>query len=177
MDGAATAPAPTPDPDDPATDVVIARHARTLPGWAARFDARILAGRDRLAQRHPRIHRALMAGLYAHYLVVSGLLPRRRVRRLGAWLVAATVFDSLATYVWISRELAVEGNPLVDQALRAFGDGPGLVMRTVLSATLVLLLTWLARRHWEARAGMLVAAVALAGITSLHLFGVVVVLR
>lgn len=172
MGAAPTTPAAvTPDPDDPATDAVVARHARTLPGWAARFDARVLAGRDRLAQRHPRLHRALLAWMYGHYLVVSALLPRRRVTALGAAMVGATVIDSLATYVWVTNRIAVEGNPLVDQVMRTLGDGLGLTLRGVLSATFVVLLTWLARRHWEARAGMLIAATALGGITLVHLYG------
>jgi hypothetical protein len=171
MGAAPTAEPTLPDPDDPATDAVVARHVRTLPAWAARWDARILARRERLAQEHPAVHRVLLAWLYANYLVVSTLLPRRRVVALGAVMVAATIVDSLATYVWVSTAMAVEGNPVVDGVMSVLGDGPGLVVRAVLSATFVVLLTWLARRHWEARAGMLIAAAALGGITLVHLYG------
>lgn len=159
------------DPDDPATHAVVARHATTLPAWAARWDARILAGRERLAVRSPRLHRGLVAWLLGSYLVIEALLPRRRVLPLATAMVAATLLDSYATYVWVSGRMAVEGNPLVDTVMSALGDGPALVLRAALSATFVVLLAWLARRHWEARGGMLVAATALAGVTAVHAYG------
>lgn len=159
------------DPDDPATHAVVARHATTLPGWAARWDARIVAGRERLAERSPRLHRGLLAWLLGSYLVVDAILPRRRVVPLAVVMVSATVLDSVATYVWVTGRLAVEGNPLVDAVMSALGDGPALVLRGALSAAFVVLLAWLARRHWEARGGMLVAATALAGVTAVHAYG------
>lgn len=176
--GAAPTTQPTvPDPDDPATDAVVARHVRTLPAWAARWDARILARRDVLAARHPRLYRVVLGWMYANYLVVSTVLPRRRVVALGGAMVAATLLDSVATYVWVTRRIAVEGNPVVDAVMVTFGDGPGLVLRGLLSASFVVLLTGLARRHWEARAGMVLAAAALAAVTVVHLYGLSLLLR
>ncbi len=32
-------------------------------------------------------------------------------------MVAMTLFDSVATYVWVTRSVAVEGNPLVDRVM------------------------------------------------------------
>jgi hypothetical protein len=165
-----------PDPDDPATDAVVARHVATLPGWAARWDARLLASRERLRQRSPRTYRWLLAWLLAGYLVVDTLVPERRVRPLTAVLVGATAFDSAATYVWVTRAVAVEGNPLVDGVIGALGEGPALALRAVLSAAFVVSLGWLAGRHWEARGGLAFAAAALAGVTAVHAYGLVLVL-
>jgi hypothetical protein len=165
-----------PDPDDPATDAVVARHVATLPGWAARWDARILASRERLRQRSPSAYRWLLAWLLAGYLVVDAVVPERRVRPLTAVLVGATLLDSAATYVWVTRAVAVEGNPLVDGVMGALGEGPALALRTLLSAVFVLSLGWLARRHWEARGGLAFAAVALAGVTAVHVYGLLLVL-
>jgi hypothetical protein len=162
---------PVPDPDDPATDAVVARHARTLPGWAARWDARMLEARRRLAVRAPGVHRWLLATLTTAYLVTDAVLPRRRLRVVTVAMLAATVLDSIATYVWVSRQVALEGNPVVASVMGLLGDGPGLFVRTLLSASFVVALAWLARRHWEARAGLAVAAVALAGITVVHAYG------
>lgn len=157
------------------TDTRAADH--TGPDWAARWDARVLAARDQLAQRAPRLHRGLLAWLFAIYLVVDAALPRRRVVPVAALMVLATIIDSAATYLWVTERIAVEGNPLVDTVMAALGDGLGLSLRAVLSATFVVLLAWLARRHWEARAGMIVAGAALAGITLVHAYGLTLLLR
>jgi hypothetical protein len=165
-----------PDPDDPATDAVVARHAATLPDWAARWDARILAGRERLRQRSPRAYRVLLAWLVASYLAADAVVPRHRVRPLTTVLVGVTLLDSIATYVWVTRAVAVEGNPLVDGVMRALGEGPALALRTVLSAAFLVGLGWLATRHWEARGGLALVAVALAGVTAVHVYGLLLVL-
>jgi hypothetical protein len=174
--GSGTPGSALPDPDDPATDAVVARHVATLPPWAARWDARILAGRERLRRRSPGAYRWLLASLVVGYLAADAAVPRRRVRPLTAVLVAMTLVDSVATYVWVTRAVAVEGNPIVDGVMGVLGDGPALAVRTVLSGLLLVALAWLATRHWEARGGLAVAAVALTGVTAVHLYGLVLVL-
>jgi hypothetical protein len=173
--GPGPATSPLPDPDDPATDAVVARHVSTLPDWAARWDARILAGRERLRRRSPRTYRWLLASLVVGYLAADAAVPRRRVRPLTTILVAMTLVDSVATYVWVTRAVAVEGNPIVDGVMGVLGDGPALAARTVLSGLLLVALGWLATRHWEARGGLAVAALALTGVTAVHVYGLVLV--
>jgi hypothetical protein len=165
-----------PDPDDPATDAVVARHVRTLPTWAARWDARVLADRERLKRRAPRSYRRLLTVSAVVYLLTDAVLPRRRVRPVAAVMVLATIADSVATYVWVTGGVALEGNPIVATVMGTFGEGAGLLLRAVSSAAFVLALAWLARRHWEARAGLGVAAAALAAITVVHAYGVLLVL-
>jgi hypothetical protein len=164
-----------PDPDDPATDAVVARHVRTLPTWAARWDARVLADRERLKRRAPRSYRRLLTVSAVAYLLTDAVLPRRRIRPVAVAMILATVADSVATYVWITGGVALEGNPVVATVMGTFGEGGGLVLRAVASAGFVVALAWLARRHWEARAGLAVAAAALGAITVVHAYGVLLV--
>lgn len=109
--------------------------------------------------------------------VLDAVLPRRRVVPVAVLLVAATFLDSAATYAWVRTEVAVEGNPLVAAAMRAVGDGPALAVRALLSGGLVLALATLARRYREARRGLLVAGIILAGVTGVHAYGVWLVTR
>jgi hypothetical protein len=60
--------------------------------------------------------------------------------------------------------------------VRVLGDGPALALRTAASALLLVALGWLATRHWEARGGLAVAALALSGVTAVHVYGLVLVL-
>jgi hypothetical protein len=165
-----------PDPDDPATDAVVARHVATLPGWAARWDARVLAQRERLRHRSPRTYRLLLGVMATGYLLVDAVVPRRRVVPVMTGMVVMTVADGFATYLWVTRAVAVEGNPLVDAVIGALGEGPGLALRTVLSVLFVLSLGWLATRHWEARGGLVLAGAGLLAVTGVHLYGAVLVL-
>lgn len=148
-----------------------------LDRWARRWDARILAGRDRLQRGSPGAYRVLLAVATASYLVTDALVPRRRVRALTTTMVAMTLFDSIATYVWVTRSVAIEGNPLVDRVVGTFGEGWGLTLRTVFSGALVVLLGALARRYWEARFGLAVAGLILTLVTVVHGVVLVAVLR
>ena len=141
------------------------------PAWADRWDERVLAARGRLATRAPVADRGLRRTEHGTRRFVDAVLPPARVVPLAIALIVATVLDSAATYLWVTERIAVEGNPLVDGLMASFGDGPALTMRAMLSASLIVLLTWLATRHWEARLGMLLAAVALGGVTLLHVYG------
>ncbi|MEX0834466.1 MAG: hypothetical protein WD010_00120, partial [Nitriliruptor sp.] len=58
-----------------------------LDRWARRWDARILAGRDRLQRGSPGAYRVLLAVATASYLVTDALVPRRRVRALTTTMV------------------------------------------------------------------------------------------
>lgn len=150
---------------------------RMVTSWAARWDARVDEARERLRRRSPRAYRRLLAVSAVGYLLTDALLPPRRVRALALVLVAMTLLDSLATYVWVAREVAVEGNPVVDTVMGALGEGPALVLRTVVSMGFLVGLGWLARRHWEARTGMIVATVALTAVTLIHLYGLITVVN
>ncbi|MFU8840064.1 MAG: DUF5658 family protein [Nitriliruptoraceae bacterium] len=96
------------------------------------------------------------------------VLPRDRVPRVRLLLVALVVFDSVATYVWVRTGIAVEGNPLVASVMEAYGDGVGLLLRTVWSVALVLALTWLADRHVVARLALVLVVAALGAVALLH---------
>lgn len=148
------------------------------PGLVAawtRLDERVRTRRHRFAARHPRVHHLSLHVAAALWWGSERVLPRRRVGPVAVLLVAATVVDSIATYAWVVRGIAIEGNPLVAAVMATYGDGPGLALRALLSATLVVLLAWLARRHWEARAGMILVTLALGGVTVLHLYGLLAV--
>ncbi len=46
-----------------------------LDRWARRWDARILAGRDRLRRRSPAAYRVLLAVVTASYLATEAVVP------------------------------------------------------------------------------------------------------
>ncbi|MEX1177830.1 MAG: DUF5658 family protein [Nitriliruptor sp.] len=148
----------------------------TLERWAARWDARVNARRGRLRRRAPRISRGFDATTRSWQRVIDALVPGRRAVTLTAVLIVMTLVDSAATYAWVSRAVAVEGNPLVDDVITLFGEGPGLALRTGFSALLLTLLGLLARRFREARGGLAVVAVVLSLVTGIHLYGAWLVL-
>jgi hypothetical protein len=92
------------------------------------------------------------------------------IRRL---LLAMVVLDSVATYVWVSTGLAIEGNPLVAHVMDGLGDGPGLALRTIWSAGLVVALTALARRRRRVRFAVTFVAVILGLVSLVHLSALV----
>jgi hypothetical protein len=96
------------------------------------------------------------------------VLPRSRVPQVRLLLVALVVFDSVATYVWVRTGIAVEGNPLVASVMEAYGDGTGLLLRTLWSVALVLVLTWLADRHVIARMALVLVVAALGAVALIH---------
>jgi hypothetical protein len=96
------------------------------------------------------------------------VLPRARVPQVRLLLLALVVFDSVATYVWVWTGIAVEGNPLVASVMEAYGDGLGLLLRTLWSVALVLVLAWLADRHVIARMALVLVVAALGVVALIH---------
>src|SRR6056297_716437 len=123
----------------------------TRPTWAHRAEHRL---RDRLAgDRAAR--RRWLAAVIVVWQAVEAAVSREQVRPVRTLLLTMVVLDSVATYVWVSTGLAVEGNPIVAAAMDVYGDALGLVLRTVWSVALVLALTWLAERYAGARVSLL----------------------
>jgi hypothetical protein len=146
----------------------MARHLAPLldakPVWVRRAEAELRA--RTAADRGVR--RRWVAAVVVGWQFAESVLPLEQVRPVRRLLLAMVVLDSVATYVWVSTGLAVEGNPIVGAAMVVYGDALGLVLRTVWSATLVLALTWLAQRHVVARVSLVLVLVPLGAVTLVH---------
>lgn len=135
------------------------------PAWANRLRIRTYAW----IQRDPRVRRAAIAAATVGWQAGEWVAPRQQVAPMRAVLLAMVVLDSVATYVWVSTGLAVEGNPLVAAIMDAYGDGPGLVLRTVWSAGLVIALSWLAERRAAVRPALIPVLLGLGAVTLIHM--------
>lgn len=146
----------------------MARHLDPLldakPVWVRRAEADLRA--RTAADRSVR--RRWVAAVVVAWQLAESVLPREQVRPVRRLLLAMVALDSVATYVWVSTGLAVEGNPIVGAAMDVYGDAIGLLLRTVWSAGLVLALTWLAQRHVVARVSMVLVVVPLGAVTLIH---------
>jgi hypothetical protein len=141
--------------------------------FAARWDAAVLARRDRMwvhMDRYPTAKKYVMVFMLSIVIMIESTLPRRSVRTFAKVLAAATLIDSAATWLWVSTGLASEGNPWVAGFFEVYGVGPGLTVRAAFSLTMIAGLEAIAKRSWEGRGAMLVAAIPLFGIVLFHLF-------
>lgn len=134
------------------------------PAWARRAAARLKA---RISADARWRRRALALGLVA-WQVNDAILPRRLVMPVRNLLIAMVVFDSAATWVWVSTGVAAEGNPIVAAVMALLGDGLGLVVRTVWTVVLVWMLAWLADRRAAIRPLMALVTLVLGLVTLLH---------
>lgn len=134
------------------------------PAWAGRVEER---ARRRIAADR-ELRRRAVAAVVVGWQAAELVLPRERVSEVRLLLLAMVLLDSVATYVWVSTGLAVEGNPIVAAAMSLYGDALGLVLRTIWSAALVLALAWLAERRILPRMALVVVVVPLGGVTLLH---------
>ena len=134
------------------------------PGWVERAWQR---QRGAIAADPGRRRRWLTAAV-AVWALGESIATRSQVAPTRRLLIAMVVFDSVATYVWVTTGLAVEGNPLVAALMDGYGDGVGLVLRTLWSTALVVALCWLAERRAAIRPALVVPLVALGAVTLLH---------
>lgn len=134
------------------------------PAWVRRAGVRL---RDHLASDRAA-RRRWVAIVVVVWQLVETAVSREQVRPVRTLLLTMVVLDSVATYVWVSTGLAIEGNPIVAAAMEVYGDALGLVLRTVWSVTLVLALTWLAERYAVARVSLVFVVVPLGAVTLLH---------
>ncbi|MCC5949207.1 MAG: hypothetical protein JJT89_12195 [Nitriliruptoraceae bacterium] len=135
------------------------------PAWANRLRIRVYAW----IQRDPRTRRRALAFATVAWQAGEWVAPQRQVAPIRAVLLAMVLLDSIATYVWVTTGLAVEGNPLVASVMDVFGDGVGLTLRTLWSAALVLALTWLAERRAMVRPALIPVLFGLGAVTLLHI--------
>lgn len=134
------------------------------PAWARRAAARAKARNS----ADPRRRRwALALGLVAWQLN-DAILPPDKVTSVRNLVIAMVVFDSVATWSWVTIGVAAEGNPLVATAMALFGNGPGLVLRTVWTVVLVVVLAWLAQRRAVVRPVLAVVVAVFGAVTLLH---------
>jgi hypothetical protein len=129
----------------------------------------VLAARSRVRGSHPRLWRAYLAVMGTLMLTTEWLAPRRRVGSLTLVTSLLVCFDSWSTWVLVRSGYVAEGNPMVARVMDAMGDGAGLTVRAAGSVLGIVLLGWLADRHWEARGGLLVVLAVFAGLTLVHL--------
>lgn len=134
------------------------------PAWARR-------GAQRLKQRvsaDARLRRVVLAVALLAWRANEALLPRDRIRPLRNLVVVMVVFDSVATWSWVTLGIAAEGNPLVARVMELLGNGPGLAVRTVWTVALVLALAWLAARRAAVRPVLVLIAVVFGLVSLIH---------
>jgi hypothetical protein len=134
------------------------------PAWAERAWQR---GRRAIAA-DPGRRRRWLAAAVALWVLGESIVSRRQVVPVRRLLIAMIVFDSAATYVWVTSGIAVEGNPLVAALMDLYGDAIGLALRTLWSVALVVALAWLAERRAGVRPALVLPLVALGAVTLLH---------
>ncbi|TVP73371.1 MAG: hypothetical protein EA340_02330 [Nitriliruptor sp.] len=136
----------------------------THPAWVQRRWDRTRAG----VAADPARRRRWLTAMVVVWQLGEFVLPRRQLASVRLLLLTMIVFDSVATYVWVTIGLATEGNPLVARVMVLYGDGPGLALRALWSAALVIALTWLAERRSSVRPALLLVLVPLGAVTILH---------
>jgi hypothetical protein len=147
-------------------DLDIDRVLDARPAWANHARQRVYAWINRDAG----LRRWALTLTVVAWQLGEWVTPRRQVAPIRRVLLAMVVFDSVATYVWVTTGLAVEGNPLVASAMDTLGDGPALTLRAVWSGALVMALTWLAERRASVRPALVLVLVALGAVTLIHVF-------
>lgn len=134
------------------------------PAWARR-SARRLKVR---VSADARLRRWVLAFALIAWRGNEAVLPHERIRPLRNLVVVMVVFDSVATWTWVTLGIAAEGNPLVARVMQALGNGPGLALRTLWSVALVLALAWLAARRAAVRPVLVLIAVIFALVSLIH---------
>jgi hypothetical protein len=134
------------------------------PAWVERAWQR----QRRLVAGDPRRRRRWLAVAVAVWVLGETIAPRRQVAPVRRLLITMIVFDSAATYVWVSTGIAVEGNPIVATLMDLYGDALGLLLRTLWSIALVAALAWLAERRAAVRPALVLPLLALGAVTLLH---------
>jgi len=136
------------------------------PAWANRMRQQLYA---RIAG-DATLRRRALALTIAVWQLGEWIAPREQVGPIRRVLLAMVVLDSVATYVWVSTGIAIEGNPLVAGAMDMIGDGPALALRAVWSGALVVALSWLAERRAAVRPALALILLALGAVTLIHAF-------
>lgn len=171
-------------------DVMPASAARTdleheppVPGWPPRPPDVILRRSrlerhrqrqlERLEQTRPRWHRRTLALQRASRRFWEAVLPRERVLRVTAVVLALTVFDGVATIVLVGGGVAEEGNPLMADLIVRIGLAPAMGVRVVVGSVLTLVLAWLSTWRREVRPVLALVAVVLCLVAGLHVLGLV----
>lgn len=96
-------------------------------------------------------------------------MPPRRVPATALSAALLAVIDSVATWLWVAHlGVAEEANPVVAGLMGSLGDAGGLVARTVWTLSLIGALWWLARARSEARVGLAVVWLIVAGVATYH---------
>lgn len=98
----------------------------------------------------------------------EAILPSDRITPVRNLVLVMVVFDSVATWSWVTIGVAAEGNPLVATAMELFGNGPGLVLRTVWTVALVVVLAWLAQRRAVVRPVLALIVAVFGAVTLIH---------
>ena len=134
------------------------------PAWAERVWQR----ERRAIAADPQRRRRWLAAAVAVWALGESIVSRQQVAPLRRLLIAMIVFDSVATFVWVTVGIAVEGNPLIATLMDLYGDALGLALRTLWSIALVGALAWLAERRAGVRPALVLPLVALGAVTLLH---------
>lgn len=149
---------------DRGVGVDIDRVLDAKPAWARRAAARAKARNS--VDPHRR-RWALALGLVA-WQANEALLPTDKVPAVRNLVVAMVVFDSVATWSWVTIGIAAEGNPVVATAMQLFGNGVGLLLRTVWTVVLVVALAWLAQRRAVVRPVLALIVAVFGAVTTIH---------
>lgn len=134
------------------------------PAWARREAQRV---KQRLSA-DVRLRRIALAVALLAWWGNQVLLPQERIRPVRNLIVVMVVFDSVATWSWVTLGIAVEGNPLVAALMQALGNELGLAVRTVWSVALVVALAWLAAHRVVVRPALVFVAVVFGLVTLIH---------
>lgn len=92
------------------------------------------------------------------------------------WTISAvtlTVFDAVATALWLELGIAAEANPLLDRLIDLVGAGTTMALRSVIGVTLVLALAALSGTSRLARLALPGVTVVLAAVAGYHVVGAV----
>ncbi|MBK7858114.1 MAG: hypothetical protein IPJ65_05720 [Archangiaceae bacterium] len=103
----------------------------------------------------------------SQHVLISGRFTLSIERAVQALLVL-NLLDAVFTSWWVSAGWATEANPLMARALE-LGLAPFIAAKLALGMFAALILRTHAPRHRLARAGLVMALVAYASVTALHL--------
>jgi hypothetical protein len=135
------------------------------PKWLAETRRR---QRQQLSSDPVRRRRAL-ALIICGVAIMDLLMPQRMVKPVRNLLAVVAVWDSVATYTWVTAlGAAEEANPYVAILMHQLGDGLGLTVRALVTIGFVWGLAALAGRYWYARLAFLPVTVGLGAIAVWH---------
>ncbi len=144
--------------------VDVDRLAAARPAWTVRQAQRV----KQRVSADPRLRRFVLAVALLAWWGNEALVPHDRIRPIRNLIVVMVVFDSVATWSWVTLGIAVEGNPLVARLMEAMGNELGLAVRTVWTVALVVALAWLASRRAVVRPALGLIALVFGLVSLIH---------